>query len=337
MPNAELAAGIALARAALPHYGISPGTELSLLKHRENIVFALRANDTNYVLRVHRRGYHSDAELSCELEFVRALEGEGVAVPSFVQTADGREFCVVGGDTAAGPHQVDLQLRLENHGNFGDEHTAVDGTAELDPADFVQLGRLAAEVHAASERSGYRMSVPRDDWDLEGLVGPNFAWGDPLRIAELAGEDRETVIAALDRVRAMLLDYGTPAHRFGPIHADLTPENVLRTPAGLVLIDFDDFAAGWHLFDLATAVFFFTPHPRAAEYRAALLSGYEAVRPLDAADHAAFPAILLARGLTYLGWAADRRGEATPEWLATDVLPHVVGLARGLLATPAAT
>lgn len=334
MTTAELAAGIALARAALPHYDIAADTELTLLKHRENVVFALRAGDIDYVLRVHRRGYHSDAELACELEFVRALEREGVAVPSFVQTTGGQEFCVVGAELPGGAHQVDLQLRLDNHGNFGDERTAVDGTADLDPEDFAQLGRLAAEVHAASERSGYRMAVPRDDWDLEGLVGPDFAWGDPLRIAELTGEDRETVIAALARVRDMLLDYGTPAHRFGPIHADLTPENVLRTPAGLVLIDFDDFAAGWHLFDLATAVFFFTPHPRAAEYRAALFAGYEAVRPLDAADHEAFPAILLARGLTYLGWAADRRGESTPEWLADQVLPHVVGLAQDLLAAP---
>ncbi|UOR00475.1 phosphotransferase [Leucobacter allii] len=327
LPTAE-----ALAREALAAYGLPAGTELALLKQRENVVFALTAGGDDYVLRVHRQGYHSDAELSCELDFVRALHGEGVAVPDFVPAADGRGFQVVGGAHRAGPHQVDLQRRIANHGNFGDERTAVDGTAVLPPEDFRALGDLIASIHDATARSGYAMAVPRDDWDLEGLIGAQPAWGDPLRLAELAGADRETVVRAIARVREDLAAYGAPEHRFGPIHADLTPENVLRTADGLVLIDFDDFAAGWHLFDLATALYFYTPHPRAAEYRAALFAGYEAVRPLDDADRAAFPAMLLARGLTYLGWSADRRGEPTAEWHATTVLPHVVRLARDLIA-----
>lgn len=321
-----------LAREALAEYGMDPATDLTLLKQRENFVFSLTDGGTDYVLRVHRQGYHTDDELGCELDFVRALHGEGVAVPNFVTSRDGRGFCVVGRDHAAGPHQVDLQHLIPNHGNFGDERTAVDGSADLDAADFAELGRLAAEVHRATEQSGYTMAVPRDDWDLEGLVGAEPAWGDPLRIDELRGEEREAVVAAIERIREALGAYGTPVHRFGPIHADLTPENVLRTRDGLVLIDFDDFAAGWHLFDLATALYFFTPHPRYTEYRDALFAGYEAVRPLDEADHDVFPAILLARGLTYLGWAADRRGEPTAEWHATTVLPNIVRLSRELIA-----
>lgn len=332
MITVDLTAATELAREALSQYGLAPDTELTLLKQRENFVFSLSDGGTDYVLRVHRRGYHSDEELGCELDFVRALHGEGVAVPNFVTAGDGRGFCVVGTEHPVGVHQVDLQHLIPNHGNFGDERTGVDGTAALEPADFAELGRLAAQVHEATERSGYTMAVPRDDWDLDGLVGPEPAWGDPLRIEELQGEDREAVEAAIARIREVLGAYGSPAHRFGPIHADLTPENVLRTPNGLVLIDFDDFAAGWHLFDLATALYFYTPHPRYAEYRDALFGGYESVRPLEAADHAVFPAILLARGLTYLGWAADRRGEPTAEWHATTVLPHIVRLSHALVA-----
>lgn len=330
MINVDLTAAEELAREALTTYGLPPDAPLHLLKNRENFVFSLGHNGTEYVLRVHRQGYHSDAELGCELDFVRALRREGVAVPQFIEAPDGRGFCTVGHHHAAGVHQVDLQLLLANHGNFGDERTAVDGSSAIAPADFEELGRLVAQVHDATERSGYRMAVPRDDWDLEGLVGESPAWGDPLQLAELAGEDRATVQEAITRVREVLGDYGTPEGRFGPIHADLTPENVLRTADGLVLIDFDDFAAGWHLFDLATALHFFVPHPHFADYRDALFSGYESVRPLDQADHAVFPAILLARSLTYLGWAADRRREATAEWLVSHVLPHTVRLAKEL-------
>ncbi|MFV0434708.1 MAG: phosphotransferase enzyme family protein [Leucobacter sp.] len=332
MITVDLDIATELAREALAEYGFDPETELSLLKQRENFVFSLSQNDIDYVLRVHRRGYHTDEELGCELDFVRALHGEGVAVPDFVTARDGRGFCVVGLDHAAGAHQVDLQRLIDNSGNFGDERTGVDGTADIPAADFEELGRLAAEVHDATERSGYTMAVPRDDWDLDGLVGAEPAWGDPLRIEELQGEDREAVVAAIAKIREELGAYGTPSHRFGPIHADLTPENVLRTPDGLVLIDFDDFAAGWHLFELATALYFYTPHPRYDEYSAALFAGYESVRPLEDADREVFPAILLARGLTYLGWAADRRGEPTAEWHATVVLPNIVRLSRELIS-----
>lgn len=336
MTSVDLTAATTLAREALETFGFAADTPLVLLKNRENFVFSLSSDTTGaptrYVLRVHRQGYHSDAELGCELDFVRALHGEGVAVPSFVAAPNGRGFCTVGHTHPAGVHQVDLQLHLENHGNFGEERSGVDGSATIDPADFAALGRLAAQVHNATERSEYTMAVPRDDWDLDGLVGTNPAWGDPLRITELVGDDRATVETAIGRIREQLSAYGTPANRFGPIHSDLTPENVLRTDDGLVLIDFDDFAIGWHLFDLATAIHFFTPHPRYAEYRDALFTGYEAVRPLDPADHAIFPAILLARSLTYFGWAADRRGEDTAEWLVSEVLPHTVRLARELNA-----
>lgn len=285
------------------------------------------------MLRLHRQGYHSDEELHCELDFVQTLHSQGVAVPRFVETRDGSAFCIVGDEHLAGRHQVDIQHLLVNEGNFGDERTAFDGTATLDPQDFQALGKLAAEVHAAAERSGYAMAVPRKDWDLDGLVGTEPSWGDPLRIVELTGDDRAAVEAGIECIRQVLTDYGRSARRFGPIHADLTPENVLRTSQGPVLIDFDDFAQGWHLFDLATALYFFTPHPRYEDYRTSLFTGYESVRPLDPADHEAFPAILLARGLTYLGWAADRRGEPTAEWHAHTVLPHIVRLSRKLIAS----
>ena len=158
------------------------------------------------------------------------------------------------------------------------------------------------------------MNADRQDWDHGGLSGPNWAWGDPLRLAELTGSDLETVKSAIERMREMLTSYGAHPTRYGPIHADLTPENVLRTHSGLVVIDFDDSAQGWHLFDIATALNFFRPHPRYEEYRVAM---FDAV---------------FARALTYLAWAADRRGDDTAEFVVQEFLPCVVDLAHDLLA-----
>ncbi|WGD37457.1 phosphotransferase [Lysinibacter sp. HNR] len=332
MNTVDLVSAEELTREALHSYDVHPEAPLTLLKNRENFVFSLRHQGRGFVVRLHRRGYHSDAELSCELDFVEALHSQGVAVPRFLRTRSGHTFCTVGTSHPAGLHQVDVQKLITNSGNFGDERTGVFGTATLDPADFLALGALTAQAHHATERSGYTLTTPRQAWDLEGLVGANPVWGDPLRLPELQSEGRRIVECAIEHIRAVLLAYGQQPHRYGPIHADLTPENILRTSSGLVLIDFDDFAPGWHLFDLATALYFYTPHPRYPDYHNALFRGYHAVRPLDAADHAAFPAILLARGLTYLGWAADRRGEETAEFHATTLLPHIVHLSRKLIS-----
>lgn len=326
-----------LAREALSAYALPTDLELRLLKQRENSVFALHHDGVDYVLRLHRQGYHSDEELDQELEFVRALRTRGVRVPRFLPTTSGDRFTVVGRAHPAGAHQVDLQRFIVNAGNFGDELSAFHGTADLDPEDFGRLGELIAEVHDATVASGFTVEDSRPRWDVEGLVGENALWGDPLRAAEAApGCDettRRTLAEAIALIRRTLDDYGHRPHRFGPIHADLTPENVLRTTDGLILIDFDDFAAGWHLFDLATALYFYTRHPRAEDFRRALFAGYQRHRMLEAADFTAFPALLVARGLTYLGWAAERRGEPAAEFHLGEVLPHLLDLARSLLAS----
>ncbi len=330
-----------LAHEALAAYGLPDDCELHLLKHRENSVFAFEHDGVDYVLRLHRQGYHSDAELHQELEFVRALETRGVRVPRFLPTVSGDHFTVVGRAHPAGLHQVDLQHFIVNDGNFGDEHSAFHGSAEVDPEDFGRLGELIAEVHNATVASGFSVEDGRPRWDAEGLVGGTALWGDPLLAVSTAPgcaeTTRQTLAEATVLIRRTLDDYGQKPHRFGPIHADLTPENVLRTAEGLVLIDFDDFAAGWHLFDLATALYFYTRHPRAKDFHQALFAGYQKHRRLEAADFAAFPALLVARGLTYLGWAADRRGEPAAEFHLGEVLPHLLDLARTLLASSAAS
>lgn len=335
----QIAAATDLAREALIRYDFPSTLDLTLLKHRENTVFAFTHHTVDYVMRVHRRGYHSDEELLNELQFVGALERLGVQVPRFVPTPDDEKFVLVG--IPSNIHQVDLQTFIPNTGNFGDEHTAFDGTATIAPEEFHHLGELIAGAHNATVESRFTVDESRPRWDVEGLVGDKALWGHPLRAAELhnvEGADARAILEeAIDCIRVILSNYGERPHRFGPIHADLTPENVLRTESGLVLIDFDDFAAGWHLFDLATALYFYTRHPRAKEFHQALFAGYQEHRRLETSDFAAFPALLVARGLTYLGWAADRRGEPTAEFHIKVVLPHLVDLAAALVKSTSAS
>lgn len=320
-----------IARLALPVYGLDPDSSLRLLANRENATFHVSAHDGERVVRVHRSGYRSDGALADELRFIEVLRGEGVRVPEFVPLPDGRQFCVVGRGHPSGPHQVDLQLLIENRGMFGEIEHGMDGSARIDPADFHELGTLIALAHEATIRSGFTISEAREGWGLEGLIGSRPTWGDPFRNPRPDGDDLETALSARSRARALLAEYGEPPDRFGPIHSDLTPENVLRTDSGLALIDFNDFANGWHLFDVVTALYFYLPHPRYDEYRAELLRGYGSVRELRDEDLAVLTVLMFCRGLSYLGWAADRRGEPIADHHATWQPAVVTRLAHEVL------
>lgn len=48
--------------------------DLSVIKYRENAVFAVRHSGGRHALRLHRVGYHSNDELRSELQWMQALQ-----------------------------------------------------------------------------------------------------------------------------------------------------------------------------------------------------------------------------------------------------------------------
>ncbi|HWV47995.1 MAG TPA: phosphotransferase, partial [Microbacterium sp.] len=161
--------------------------------------------------------------------------------------------------------------------------------------------------------------------------GETPLWGDPRALGTLSADEVALLDRALPKLHAVLRGLGTDSETYGVVHADSTPENVLETDAGFTLIDFDDFGTGWFVFDLVTALFHHTGHPRAAEYERALIAGYEAIRPLCTGEREAWDALDLARGLTYLGWAAERAGDPASEFIGEAVAPLVLRAARAFV------
>ncbi len=70
------------------------------------------------------------------------------------------------------------------------------------------------------------------------------------------------------------------ADRYGLIHADLVPENLLVDGDRVRVIDFDDAGFGWHLFELATSLYFISGDEGYPTARAALIRGYRSERAL---------------------------------------------------------
>lgn len=315
-----------IAQAALAPFGLDPDARIEFIKYRENHVFrATGTNGKSMAVRLHRPGYRNQEELRSEFEFLRALREAGVEVPEVIPTLDGELFTLV----QVGEHsrQVSVQHWVEDASPFGDIESVLAGRHNPDPAAFARIGSLLGRLHASAIRIGIPAGFRRAAWDAAGLAGPSPVWGDPRLLASLTTEERDVVDRALPALHEQLSALPMDSSVFGIVHADASPENLLETANGVVLIDFDDFGTGWFIFDLVTAIFHHALHPRYLDYEQALIAGYRQERPLSDDEIAAWDAFMLARGLTYLAWAGERPGDPASEFVSANVAPWVTDLA----------
>lgn len=317
-----------LAKLALAEFGFDPVTvPLTFVKMRENTVFRADTPDGPIALRLHRPGYRSQAEISAESEYIEMLAERGFPVVRLVPTLTAEFTAVVSdGKTEV---VVDAQRWLEDSRQLGSTE-AEDGDSGLEAAHFRQMGSIAARMHRVAEELAGAQHFNRAPWDAEGLVGEQALWGDALTVTGLDDDAREQLLRTRSLMLHALAEFSYLPAVYGTIHADFTPENVLVSGEDLVVIDFDDFGDGWYLFDLATPLFFFQGHPEYAAFRSQLLEGYRSERPLSAAEERLLDLFLVARGYTYLGWAATRPETETAQFLIQEIVPLVVRMAKEL-------
>ncbi|MNZ32663.1 homoserine kinase [compost metagenome] len=318
-----------LARAALEHWDGAFG-ELELVKYRENAVFSARRNDGQRVaLRIHRNGYHSPAALRSELEWMDALACAGIKVPQLIRTRWDTHLIEVSTPEIGESRQIDMLAWLPGNAPGSAEH----GLDPQTPVDFLffEAGAMAARIHRHSAEWQQSDDFHRHAWDEEGLIGHQPFWGRFWEFEGLTGEQRELLLELRRAARIDLRRYGRTLDNYGMIHADLVPENLLLDDTRLRLIDFDDAGFGWHMFELATALYFCLDDPRLEDIREALFVGYQSVKPLTAADRDALPLFLALRGTTYLGWLHTRQNSEINASLGPLLVERACRLVRDYL------
>jgi Ser/Thr protein kinase RdoA (MazF antagonist) len=317
-----------LALAALARWPLEPA-RVEPLKVRENAVYAVHTADGGrVVLRIHRRGYHSDEALRSETLWLDALRADGIEVPRALPSRAGRTFEVI--EDADGPRQVDVFEWID-----GRQLGSVDQSLAADTATirsvYATVGALAARIHAQANAWRPPAGFHRHAWDREGLGGERPFWGRFWELETLRPAERRLLERLRGALDAELRRFGTAPDRFGLIHADLVPENVLVDGERVRVIDFDDAGFGWNLFEIATTLYFIRREPFYDVAREALVSGYRRHRPLPDEVLALLPAFLAARGTTYLGWIHTRRGEPAAEELIGFVTDLAVAAAEDYL------
>lgn len=295
-----------LARAALAHWHLDEA-QLALLKYRENAVFRVIAptTDERFVLRVHRPGYHSDAELRSELQWMAALIDAGIETPPVVPTAERDLFVTIGHPQVPEPRQCDL-LRWVEGSPIGDIEGGHVATAAEVNSSHRLAGRLAALIHNHGERWQRPPGFARPHMDFAGLVGERAYLGPYGACQLLSRGDVALLDRARDGIERALAAFGQGADRYGLTHGDFLPENLLREGDAVRIIDFDDCGFGWHVMDIATSLLFLLGEPHYEDAYAGFVEGYRSERALPDEHLAMLPLFLLTRAMTYVGWCGSR-------------------------------
>lgn len=313
---------------ALQQWGLS-GASLKLIKHRENAVFKVEKDDFRAALRLHRHGYHTDDELRSELQWMQALSESGVLVPNVIPALSGDLFVDYSGDTLPGTLQIDLFEWIDGK-QLGSVEEGVADIAEVE-STYGAIGELAARVH--NQATSWRLpeGFVRHAWDAEGLAGENPFWGQFWNLAAASKSETEMLERGRDRVFQDLSALAKTPDNYSMIHADFAPENVMVDGNEVRLIDFDDAGFGWHLFELATSLYFIQEESYFQQAKDALIAGYRKRRRLTDEELEMLPLFFLARGFTYIGWVHTRQETETARELTPMILAAACELAEDYL------
>lgn len=308
-----------MAQTSLRHWAMED-SNLQLVKYRENAVFKVTtAGGQRYALRIHRPGYHSRAALRSELQWMEALLESGIPVPQVIPAEDGRLLVSEQVESVPEPRDIDLFAWIDG-APLGSVEQGLGDNADQITDIYTAIGSTAAQLHNHASQWAIPEGFERHAWDRDGLVGEYPFWGRFWDLELLDDSQRQLMIDVRDRIARDLREYDRSNQRYGMIHADFVPENLITDNGKVRLIDFDDAGFGWHMFELATALYFIREESYFPVAHKALIDGYRANRHLSEEDLGYLDLFLAARGCTYLGWIQSRQETETARDLAPELI-----------------
>ncbi|MFT9077127.1 phosphotransferase enzyme family protein [Ethanoligenens sp.] len=282
----------------LPYYHMAASARCRPLCRRHNLFYLVDdpMQGTSMVLRVSglRR---KEEELAAEALWMCEIRRDThLMVP--------RPF-----QTDAGTFATALSHPLLPRGYYCMAFSYLRGTSpEVKPDDypvlFRRLGELAAQLHQNSILWSCANRLPRSTIDCDVINESLFEGLD----------DADLFLRVLIIVRERLIRFGRTPDRFGLIHADLRPENLLVDKDNTSLLDFDDCGYGWFLYDCAASVSGMETNPLRSYLIQAWLEGYRNYRKISREEANELPTFLMLNRLLRLD-SKLRTGSLSEEFL----------------------
>lgn len=312
---------------ALAAWGIGDKARVTLLSLSENATWRIDLPDGDAaVLRLHRPGYRRPEEIRSEILWLEELAGGHdipVAAPRRTLTGELVAEIALPKSPDGSARQIAVLFDL------------VPGQV-LDSPDMLRLSRDCGRMAGLLQRQIAGWAQPagftRPVLDIETAIGVKGHWGYWGDHPYLTPATRDILTQVDAKLRAEIAAYGTPPTRYGLIHGDMRAANMIMGPRGLTLIDFDDCAMTWHLYELACAMTFVETDPALPRMIADWVEGYGRSVTLDAADLAAIPAFLMLRRLLITGWFATHHHTVEAPTLAADYAAETEAIGRAYLA-----
>lgn len=311
------------AASVLPGWGMGADATVSLLTVSENATFLASdpVTGAKLILRVHRPGYHTRAEIESELAWINALRASAIVdTPKPRLRSDG---------TLVAEFDQDGVSRHVAAFDFmpGAEPSADDALVD----GFFKLGAINARLHEHARQWKRSVNFVRKSWTFDTTLGANPHWGDWRAAPGLDAENTALLERVCTHLDHKLAVFGMDNQRFGLIHADLRLANLLVDGRHLGVIDFDDCGFGWFGYDFAAAISFIELDPIVPALKEKWIEGYRTITPFSNADAQMLDSFVMLRRLLLTAWIASHPETPTAQEMGTDFTAGTITMAHSYL------
>lgn len=258
-----------------------------LLKSGINDTYSVQCSSGRYVLRIYAHDWRTPLAIEEELKLLNVLHGARLPISVPVAHTGGQYLLPI--DAPEGERYAVLFT-----------HAPGRKQQQLPDALHQQVGNMMARMHLTT----MGMELNRPDYTADTLLLQSL----PLIAAYLPAHTPEMqwLQRTQTQLLALLAEADTANLPRGIVHLDVWFDNMNITDDGqATLFDFDFCGNGWLCTDVAYYLMqlFYTERDatECARKTAAFLQGYEAVRPLQAAERALLPALGVSLYYFYLG------------------------------------
>lgn len=271
-------------------HGFMPTGEIQQLNSYENRVFDIKLEaqqgdstdlaPTNLIAKFYRPGRWNLETLLDEHQFEIELKNESLQVAA--------PYILKNNSTVDSQNNIYYTFFEKIRGRM---------IQEFMPNDFLKMGRWMAQLH----------NIGESKWaEHRATLGPSadnkWALLDQM-YDSVSAEVRPKYFEAAEKI-LYALDEKLSEHKFLRIHGDLHRGNILESPNGFVVVDFDDFVNGPAIQD----VWMMMPDQNfkdSVEFEK-LVTGYEELRHFPHEQIELIPLLRGYRMISYAGWILNR-------------------------------
>lgn len=273
--------------------------KIKFINHGENTTFKITdSRHRRYLLRICRKGYHTDKAVAEELSWLKNLSSKSFKVPTPQVSKQNKLFEKI--KTSERPDGVNVVVFKWTEGKFLKK--------TISEKQMQQLGQLVADLHKHSKSK----FTHRKYWTTEGLVGKRTKFGSLEHIVGATKQQQKLISKKRKAVFTVISKFEKEnPERMGYIHADLHSGNFLFNKNGVTAIDFDDSGFGFFGYDIAIPLmsldrFKSLSVKRKTFLKQVFLASYKKSRSWDKLDEEMLPYFILARRLLMLAWLNSR-------------------------------